>query len=121
MKDVRTWWIDTGWPWVKAHWWVILLLPFMLLVALAMLLQKNTFRVVAPLEEADRRASEENARRASELAEENARLVRQLTALQEEYDGLQKHMEDRLDARIQDLREDPEKLRQVMLEAGRRR
>lgn len=118
---MKKWWLDVGWPWLKENWWVLLILPLIALTAIASSIwNKSVISLVDPLRGADERAREEHARRIQALEQEKADLQKRLEAIQKENAALQRHMEERLEARIADLRNDPEKLRQAMLEAGRR-
>jgi predicted nuclease with TOPRIM domain len=87
----------------------------------AFLWNKSVVTLVDPLKGADARAREENAVRIRALEAERTALQAELQKIQKENADLQKHMEERLEARITDLRNDPEKLRQAMLEAGRQK
>lgn len=121
MKNVKTWWLEKGWPWLKENWWVLLILPVLAFVALGMLVwNRPVVSIVEPLAEADARARREAEARAAALEAEKVRLDAELSAIRKEHDSLQRHMEERLDARVEELRNDPNKLREAMLAAGRR-
>jgi peptidoglycan hydrolase CwlO-like protein len=111
----------TGYPWLKENWWVVLLSPLLLLVAVSVLVH-DRFKgvtVVDPLREADDRALMEAQTRARELQAEKERLEKELTDIRSKYQELQDKFEQRLSDEVEDLRNNPEKLRQAMLAAGR--
>jgi F0F1-type ATP synthase membrane subunit b/b' len=120
---VKTWWTETGWPWLKGNWWVLLLLPLMALVAIGMFMMRFMTGpktvVVDPLAGADERAKLEAETRAAQLEAERDRLAKELADLRTEHAGLRAQFEQRLEDRVQELRDDPEKLRQAMLDAGK--
>lgn len=119
MKD---WWIKEGWPWLKANWWVLLILPLAALVALGMLVMRvlgTRTVVIDPTEEADERARVEEYTRSRQLEVERDRLAAELEDLRAEHASLREHFEQRLADEVQELRDDPERLRQAMLDAGK--
>lgn len=121
MKKISTWWKTEGWPWLQENWWVLLLLPLMLLVAVGMFVwNRAAVSVIEPLKPADDRARLEAETRARELEAEKTRLEAELAAIQKSHANLLDQFEAQLDARVDTLRQDPEKLRQAMLAAGRR-
>ena len=118
---MKTWWKQTGYPWLKENWWVVLLSPLLLVVVVSAMLYdrfKNPV-VVDPLREADARALMEAQVRARELQAEKERLEKELTDIRAKYQELQDKFEQRLSDEVEALRNDPEKLRQAMLAAGR--
>lgn len=119
---MKTWWLKVGWPWLKENWWVVLLLPAMALVALGMIIMRGLSPgpvVVDPTKEADERAKVEAETRVRQLTVERARLAKELISLREEHKSLREHFEARLNQEVDSLRNDPEKLRQLMLQVGR--
>jgi hypothetical protein len=114
---MRAWWIDTGWPWLKANWWILFLLPVMALVWLAMRMKPQDV-VVAPLAGADERAQYEIELRNEQLMAEKRRLANELAVVTKERDALRAEFEARLRAEVDTLRDDPEKLRMLMLTMG---
>lgn len=118
---MKTWWTEKGWPWLKGNWWVLLLLPVMALVAIGMFMMRFAMPktlVVDPLAEADERARVENYTRTRQLETERDRLAGELAELRVEHAELRSQFEARLADRVQELRDDPEKLREAMLDAG---
>lgn len=118
---MKHWWQNTGYPWLKENWWLVLLSPLLLVVAVSVLVYDRVTRtvVVDPLREADDRALLEARRRASELQAEKERLESELADIRAKYQDLQTRFEDRLAEEVDSLRDNPEKLRQAMLAAGR--
>lgn len=121
MKNIKDWWVSKGLPWVKENWWVVLLLPLIALVFLGwfFMTRTNAPTVIEPLEAADERAKTEAETRTRQLEQENTRLTAQLADLQTKYEALQSTMETRIASHVDELRNDPEKLRQAMLAAGK--
>jgi hypothetical protein len=118
---MKSWWLTTGWPWLKANWWVLLILPVMLLVAIGMRLYRREVVVVDPTGPADERARTEAELRIKQLEAERARLQRSLTELEATSRALMEKFEERLAEEVEALRKDPERLRQLMLETGQGR
>ncbi len=120
---MKQWWRMTGYPWIKENWWFILLSPLLLLVAVSVLIHDRFKGVTAvdPLREADGRALVEAQTRARELQAEKERLEKELTDIRSKYQELQDRFEARLADSVQELQDNPEKLRQAMLAAGRGR
>ncbi len=120
LEKVKIWWLGIGYPWFKTNWWVVLLLPVLAVVATAWFMSRfvNPF-VIDPVAPADDRAKEELKRRFAEMAAEKTRLTRELSDLRMKYTRLEVDFDKQLEARIDELRNDPEKLRQAMLAAGR--
>jgi hypothetical protein len=118
---VKAWWLKTGWPWLKENWWVLLLLPFIALVAVGVFLwsRPRGVTIVEPLSEADERAKIEHDVRVKQLEAEKKRLQSELDEIHGRYEALKVTFEGRLQAKVEELRADPEKLRQAMLAAGR--
>lgn len=121
MKDIKSWWLATGWPWMKEYWWVCLLLPVLAIVAIGMFVMNRQIApvVIEPLAAADERAKTEAETRVRQLEEEKTRLQSQLTDLQKKYDGLESQMEQRLAARVEELRTNPDALNAAMIAAGK--
>jgi len=115
---MKAWWTETGWPWLKENWWVMLILPVMLLVWIAMRAKPGT-TIIDPLKNADARAKEEGEHREKMLEEENLRLEEELLDIKEKHDTLQKGFEEKLEEEVESLKRDPEKLRELMLRTGR--
>ena len=67
----------------------------------------------------DALARAEAESRAQRFQEEKERLEAELNDIRQKYTDLQTQFESRLDARVQELRDNPEKLRQLMLAVGR--
>lgn len=115
MKKVKTWWLEVGFPWIKEYWWVLLILPLILLAFIGCHIYRP--EVVDPVKRADRRAKKEKERRTKELNEENAHLnenLDQLKARKKKERALgERAMEDKTDQ----LRSDPEALKNYMLES----
>lgn len=117
---MKTWWIEKGYPWLKENWWVLLLLPVLALVAIGMAVwNRPVISVVEPLKGADDRARREAEDRAARMEAEKARLEAELAKIREEHAKLQVDFEARLEAKMDDLRSNPAKLREAMLAAGR--
>jgi len=118
---MKTWWQQKGWPWLKENWWVLLLLPLLLLTGLTIVLYDltRTVQVVDPLREADARARKEAETRARELQAEKERLETELAGIWTKYQRLQAEFEQRVASEVEALRDDPEKLRRLMLQVGK--
>lgn len=121
MANVKKWWLETGLPWAKEYWWVCLLLPFLAIIAIGMFVMNRQVGavVIEPLAAADERAKTEAETRARQLEVENTRLQGELAALQTKYNELESQMEQRLAARVEELRGDPDALNAAMRAAGR--
>jgi len=94
----------------------------MALVALCMAVQRILMGrpvVIDPTREADIRAKEEAEARADKLRREKNRLALELALMTVERDKLLKQLEQRQAAQVQELRNNPEVLRQAMIEAGK--
>lgn len=119
---MKNWWIKEGWPWLKENWWVLLILPVVALAALGMFVMRalgTRTVVIDPTAEADERARVEEYTRVRQLEAERDRLAAELSDLRSEHASLREHFEQRLADEVQELRDDPEKLRQAMLDAGK--
>lgn len=119
MKD---WWVKTAWPWLKENWWAVLALPLALIVVIAMVvhgLMRGRVSIVDPLQKADDRSQEEALIREREMEEEIARLKTEKQEIQRRYDELEKKIEKHLEDQVEELRDDPEKLRRIMLGINR--
>ena len=116
---MKAWWTKTAWPWLKENWWVLLALPLALLVGISMWLYNvmsgGGLTTIDPTADADERAREEHAKRVEELQHENKRLEEEKAAIQAKYDTLEQEFEQRLVDEVQELRQDPERLRRLML------
>ena len=116
---MKKWWIDTGWPWLKENWWVVLIFPLVALAYAGHRLFGIAQPAIDPLRDADGRASAEQAERTRALQAENTRLAAELARIQAEHAELLAGVETRLEKRVQELQDDPQKLRDFMLAAGR--
>lgn len=116
------WWKETAWPWLKENWWALILAPVALLVLILMVMHKFALRgqleTLDPTANADERAKEERDKRKKLLEEENQRLEAELAEVSTKYEGLQAEFEQRLVDEVQSLREDPQRLRELMLGVG---
>lgn len=122
MTKIREWWKSIGWPWLKSNWWVVLLLPVVAVVATAWVMSKYlrpSVTILNPTQAADERAKIETETRFKQVAAEKQRLSLELIKIQKKYDDLLAEFDSRLEHRIDELRNNPEKLRQMMLNAGR--
>lgn len=121
MANLKKWWLEQGWPWLKENWWVLLLLPVLALVFAGMLIWNRQVgvSVIEPLAEADERAKLEAETRIRQLEVEKKRLEDELAGIQKRYAALEASMEQRLADRVDELRRDPEALKAAMLAAGR--
>lgn len=119
---MKTWWTTKGWPWLKGNWWVLLLLPVMLLVVVGMLVMKYSMStgpvVIDPTAGDDAREKEEAKTRAAQLAAENAHLAQQLSDAQAKHDSQRAAFEQTLKDQVPALREDPQALATLMLQVG---
>lgn len=118
---MKTWWLDTGWPWLRQNWWVLLILPVMALVFIASRIYTRPVKVIDPVAPADERARVEAETRIKQLEAEKERLQRKLKALEADHNELIRKFEDSLKAEVEALRNDPERLRRLMLETGQGR
>jgi hypothetical protein len=115
---MKTWWLETGLPWLKSNWWVLLILPLIALVWVASRFYRRPppfSDVTAP---ADERAEIEAMVRARQLSIENKQLTRRIEELGLELKGKEEELEKRVEAEVEKLREDPEALRDYMLRHG---
>lgn len=123
MTKIREWWLAVGWPWFRTNWWQVLLLPVLAVVATAWFMSKfikpADVIISDPTSAADERAKTEAELRFKQVAAEKQRLSLELLDLKKKYDDLLVDFDTRLEHRIAELRDDPEKLRQAMLAAGR--
>jgi cytochrome c-type biogenesis protein CcmH/NrfG len=118
---MKAWWLNKGWPWLKSNWWVLLILPLMALVAVGIWIWNRKQEVPVPidvLKPADDRAQVEAATRTKELEAEKIRLQQELTDITVKHDTLQSQFEERLQGEVDALRNDPERLRELMLSVG---
>lgn len=116
---MKNWWVNTGYPWLRENWWVVLLSPLLILVAVSVLIHDRLLGVKDPLRDADGRAREEAETRLRLLEEEKQRLAAELADVRQKYEGLRAQLETKLADGVQELRDDPNKLRDAMLAAGR--
>lgn len=113
------WWKQKGWPWLKKNWWAVLLAPLTLLVfALMFLMRGKPGLVLDPLREADERAKTEAEVRVKALAKERDQLKARVQELEAENRAQLQHIERRVQDEVQALRDDPEKLKELMLSTG---
>lgn len=113
------WWKDQAWPWIKKNWWAVLLAPLSLIIFILMFFARGRTGVVLdPLREADERAREEAEVRARLLEKEKADLAKKIGELEAVNRANQEHFERRVEEEIESLREDPERLRELMLRTG---
>ena len=118
---MKAWWVTKGWPFLKENWWSVLLAPLALLVIIAMLavgLFRSRLTVIDPVAGADARAQLEAERRAQQLEEEKAKLEARIAELEQQYAELQVRFEKGLADEVEALRDDPERLRALMLRVG---
>lgn len=117
---MKAWWISKGWPWLKENWWVTLIIPVMALAYAGMYFMNRPIAAIADPLEADReREKLETETRVRQLEEEKARLQQELDALNKKYTDLEANMEARLADRVEELRANPDALRDAMLRAGK--
>lgn len=114
---MKTWWLETGLPWFKENWWVLLILPLIGLVWVASRLYRRP-ELIDPTAPADERAEIEAMTRARQLSAENKRLERRIGELHAQLAAEQAKMEARVAEEVEKLREDPEALRDYMLRNG---
>lgn len=115
------WWKKTAWPWFKENWWAVLIAPLAILVLGGMLVARLFGRgpdVPDPFREADERALEEQRTRARVLEAEKERLTRRVEQLEDQTHQLQEALEEALGGRVEDLREDPQRLKDLMVRVG---
>jgi hypothetical protein len=112
---VKAWWLTKGWPWFKANWWVVLIVP---LIAVVWLARKTYvpkgFTGDATLDDVLRARQETEA----QLRKEKADLELKLEIAESKHRTLQINFESRLQEEVESLRNDPERLRQLMLRVG---
>lgn len=119
---MKEWWDTTAWPWIKANWqWIIFPVGILLFALKALSLIRPTVVTVDPTKDADARAKAEAEARAKQLADERARLAEEQKQIADAAEKERQAREKAQSAEVDALREDPEKLRQRMLEVGRRR
>ena len=101
------------------------MLPVMALVAAGMVLMRaitgKNMVVVDPVIKADERAKAEESLRDAAAVEEQNRLELELVQAQKDQDEKRTEFEAEEAKQVQELREDPNKLRDAMIEAGRPR
>ncbi len=122
MIKLKAWWLTVGWPWLKTNWWMVLLLPVLAVVATAWFMSKYIRPEVVisdPTSAADERARTEADLVLRQLGAEKTRLAGELADIKKKYADLQVKFEERLAAEIDDLRQNPDKLREAMLAAGK--
>jgi len=113
------WWTKTAWPWLRTHWYLLPFAPLLLFIAVMSFARRNNGAVVEPLREADEKAKEEAAMREAAGAAEEAKLKERIAALQVENAAAQSQIEAELTQDAEELKGDPEKIRDAMLRAGR--
>jgi hypothetical protein len=113
MKNIKNWWLFTGWPWFKSNWWVVLALPLMALVYVA-------FRMRRPPESSEVVSDvlKQRLKTAELLRDENVALQQRLTDAETKLKVQEKKLEDGLVVDVEDLRGNPERLRELMLNVG---
>ena len=120
---MKYWWRTEGWPWTKENWWVLVLAPVMLVVVIGMVVMRLTRRqitaVIDPVGRADARSREEIARRIVGLETERGQLKTELEALKAKHQAVLQNYERQLLDGVEQLRRDPEKLKDLMLRVGR--
>lgn len=114
-----TWIKETAWPWLKANWqWVLFPIGLALFI-LRMTSRGPQVQIIDPTEKADERARIEEETRTRQVEAERQRLAAEETAIQARADTARKATEAAQAAEVQQLREDPEALRDRMLRAGK--
>lgn len=117
---MKKWWTETGWPWLKENWYLLLIFPVVALTYAGYRFFKFFPNpVVDPLLNADTQAREEAKKRIEELEKENERLTKELVSIRAEYDAKEQKLLETLSNSVETLRGDPQKLRDAMLRAGR--
>lgn len=114
---MASWWKIKGWPWLKENWWAILLFPLAILIW-AMSFFRPKVVVHDPTKEADERAKVEVGLRAKVEELERRRLARKVTQLEMENAQLAAGREAQLGEVVEELRKDPEKLKDLMVRVG---
>ena len=118
MLFVSLWWKFKAWPWLRKHWWQVLIFPVGL-TALYLAFRRRQ-EVVAPelvgAAEVQRQAEDEaeEARGAAET-KRSSDIERIEEEHQETIDGLNEEQK----ARLEVLREDPDELNDFLLRVGR--
>lgn len=119
---MKTWWTTTGWPWLKGNWWVLLILPLMLLVVAGMALMRflaaKPPEVIDPTAGDDERERIETKTRNAQLTAQNAHLKRQLDDAAARHDAQRAAFEQTLKDQVPSLRDDPEALAALMRQVG---
>jgi len=117
---MKAWWLSKGWPWLKENWWITLILPVMALAYAGMYFMNRPVAAVTDPFEADRERERTEAQtRIQQLEAEKAALQKQLDDLNKKYADLEANMESRLASRVDELRANPDALRDELLRAGR--
>lgn len=121
---MKTWWTSVAWPWLKSNWWVLLLLPLMLLVGVGLfvskLLKPPSVATIDPTEMADERARVEHETRVRALEQENERLKQELHETEARFASMREAYEAQLQSEVEDLRNNPDRLRELMKQVGSR-
>jgi hypothetical protein len=115
---MKLWWLTKGFPWLKENWWALLLLPFMALVAFGALVFRRKLPVIDPMKDADGRAWGEAELRSRAIEEASDKLEKRFRALQVEHEALKVKYEQGLASEVEALRNDPERLRDLMMRTG---
>ena len=119
---MKTWWTSTGWPWLKGNWWVLLILPLMLLVVAGMAMMRflgsKPPEVIDPTAGDDERERIETKTRNAQLTAQNAYLQRQVTEITARHDAQRAAFEQTLKDQVPALRDDPEALAALMRQVG---
>jgi hypothetical protein len=115
----KLWWKEEGWPWLKSNWWVIFAFPLMIMAAVGMyVLRRQSPEVIDPFGEADQRRIQELETRVTELRLIDEARKEELNRIEEEYEAFQSEFEERLAGEVEQLKNDPDRLRRLMLEVG---
>lgn len=114
MENIKNWWLASGWPWLKSYWWVLLIIPLVALVYLARALSRSR----VPAEEVTSEVLKQKLETAAKLRDENAALQERLRKAEQELADKQRRIDEGLAVDVEDLRANPEKLRQLMLNVG---
>lgn len=114
---MKTWWLETGWPWLKENWWVLLILPLVALVWVARRMQQRPV-LIDPTNAADERAYLEAKTRARQLEVENKRLENRVADLHEEMRRREAELRAEILSDVDRLRQDPDELLAYMKRHG---
>jgi hypothetical protein len=122
---MKIWWDEVAWPWLQKNWWWLPVFPVVALVGAGMLLMKaisgNKTTIIDPTEKADQRAETEEAVRQAASEEEGKKLDEDLKDIRHEQAEQRTEFEQGFEKEVADLKSDPERLRDLMIEVGRGR